>query len=286
MKKIIVLISLVAFVFTGCRHDEPKDDLRLVTINLLTESLSSSVLKSQANDAENKIQKIKFFGVDEKSVIVESWVEQYASPIVQRTISKNVMSFYAIANPSTDLEAATPSSVTDLMNLTGNFTTAPVSPFLMGGIGDVIGDKVNIELIRVVAKIEVIGKNDFQIETVAVSNTPKKGYVFKQGTLSVPTSDRVNYSSVTSLTPTLYVAESIAHNPARFDITGQYEGKQAKYTITLKSEGQEIDIVRNTHYQVSVMPITDKVCEITVGIPEWVTKITDDHTIPDSAFDN
>ena len=289
MKKKVLLYALCACIFTGCKDSketlEPDD--RQVDILFSAKATTSSFLKSTVTPAENLISKVILFGVDVQNNVIENYAVINNPPLtgIQLTISKDVKSLYAIANPSTDMEATKPSSVSDLMNLVGDFTNAPQSPFLMGGNGNVIGDKVNIELIRAVAKIEIIGKNGFQIATVTVKNTTGKGYVFRKETFSVPASaSMVNYPAINTTNPILYVAENSRQNPTQFVVTGQLQGKQASYTIVLTNEGQNVDIVRNTHYQVDITPITESECIVTITIPAWSDATTDDHVIPDENF--
>ena len=288
MKKIVLLLIISVFILTGCEHEQMlgSEDDRLVSISFSTRSLSSSLLKSTVSPEEESIVKMILFGVDDLGNVVQTIIPPLPEPpltAVQVTISRKVKSLYAIANPSADIEAKNPITVSDLIDMTGDFSEAPQSPFLMSGKEDVNGYNINIivELVRTVAKIEIIGKNEFLISSVTVSNTPDKGYVFKKETLSMPTPDnRVTYSSVISATPTLYVTENSALNPVEFVITGEFQGKLANYTIVLKSGGSTIDIVRNTHYQVNITPITESECSISINIPGWKDEITDTQVIP------
>ena len=289
MKKIVLLFVVCGFIITGCTGDGPPPEMRRqVIVYISTTSLSNSSLKSTASPSENLISKIILYGVDAQNRIVETF-PAISNPSVSGillNITEPVKSFYAIANPSQTIEGAKPSTVSDLMNLTGDFSTPPVSPFLMSGKGVIINDKVNIELIRAIAKIEVIGKDGLEIKTVTVKNTPNKGFVFQQATFSLPASiDWVNYPAITSPAPSVYVAENDKKNPTRLDIIGQFEGKQASYTVTLTSDGEAIAIIRNTHYQINVKPVDNFVCNVTISIPEWVgVVVTDDHFIPDESF--
>ena len=290
MKKIVLIIFCCGFVFSGCvEKEKPPVNERQVVIYFSLTSLSNSPIKSTtATSAENQISKIILFGVDDQNKVVETY-PAIPNPSLSGTklaISNSVKFIYAIANPSSSIEEAKLSTVSDIMNLTEDFTTPPVSPFLMGGKGEVVDDRVNIEMIRAIAKIDVIGKNDYQIESVTVRNTPNKGYVFAQETLSVPsTAQRVRYPTVNSATPTLYVAESTRLNQLRLDVTGTANGKQTPVTVTLLNNGNPIDIVRNTHYQVSITSDPNKEVVVTVTVQEWIKgEKLDDHIIPDDAF--
>ena len=251
----MLLFVLCHFVMTGCEHDpqnDPEAD-RMVEVSFTTRSLSGSLLKSAANPAEDLIEKIILFGVNEQNEVVQTFPVLVNPPLSGKplTISRKVKSLYAIANPSTAMEAATLSSVSDIMGMVGDFTNAPRSPFLMSGKSNVSGNSVNIELIRAVAKINITGKNGFQITSVTVMNTAAKVYVFNRETLSIPGSvNMVNYPAVNS--SSIYIAENSKLNPVQFVVTGQLQGEQKNHSFTLESGGQNIDIVRNTSYQVSI----------------------------------
>ena len=289
-----IIVWFFAFslcIMAGCEHD-PKDNPEpdhLVVLNFSTESLSGSLLKSAANTAEDLIEKIILFGVNDQNQVVQTFPALVNPPMSGKTLTvpRMVKSLYAIANPSAAMEAVIPSSVSDIMEMVGDFTNAPRSPFLMSGKSDVNGKNVNIQLVRTVAKIDITGKNGFQITAVTVANTPDKEYAFKRETLSVPTTaGRVSYSAINSTSPTVYVAENSRQNPTQLVVTGQFQGKQASYTIVLKTGGQNIDIVRNTCYQVGITPITESECTFNITIPEWMDVITDDRVIPSNPYKN
>jgi len=288
MNKIILLFTLCSLVLAGCKGVKPPEMApRQVVIYLSAKALSDIELKSTASQDEDKISKIILFGVDDKLKVVETF-QAIPNPSLAGeplTITKQeVKSLYVIANPSASLEGANPSTVSELMNLTGDFSTAPAPPFLMGGKGDIIGDKANIELVRAVAKIVFTGKDGFEIEKVTVQKTPNKGFVFTQTTFSVPTSSgKAEYKDIASAT--FYVAESTGKDPVEFKVTGTFEGKSATYTITLSNNKQPIDIVRNTHYLMNIKPITEDICDVTINILEWNGVIVvDEVVIPDDAF--
>ncbi|MDR1171195.1 MAG: hypothetical protein LBL24_01945 [Bacteroidales bacterium] len=295
MKKPVLLFALCACIFAGCSK-EPKDtseqqaDCR-VTVILSAASDSKSLLKSDASVAEEDIDRLMIFGVNASDGIDSIYIisDPPANNIVPITVSRKVKSLYAIANHSVAMEALTPASVADLLAITGDFSAAPQSPFLMGGNGNIIAAGGNytasVQLIRAVAKIAVIGKNDFTIETVTVKETPDQGYVFKTEPLSVPAATRINYNPVASADPVLYVAENSSETPTQFLVTGTFDSKPASYTVELKKDGQFVDIVRNTFYKVHITPITEDECAVTFSIPDWDDEDTDDHVIPDSAFE-
>ena len=299
MKKIALFFALCAYIFVGCGGNEPEDvpigpeipvkQEHQVTILFTTQTTTRALLKSDASTAEDLISKVIIFGVDDNNTIIEKYPTVNNPSLTGTTLTVNirVKSLYAIANPSAAIEALTPATVTDLTGMVGNFASTPKSPFLMSGKGSVIGNNVTVELIRAIAKVGITGKNDFQISTVTVMNTPNEGYVFKKETFSIPGSTtRVSYPVLNSSTPMLYVAENNRQNPTQFVVTGQLYGKNASYTIVLKSEGQDIDIVRNTFYQVDITPITESECAVSVTIPGWNDVGTDDHVIPDDNFES
>ena len=184
-------------------------------------------------------------------------------------------------NLESSLVTAPPSTVSDLKSLTASFATAP-SPasLLMSGSAEIENATANIQLIRAVSKIEITGKNNFIITSVTVMNTPDRGYVFNQGTPSVPVSaTRTSYPVVTSPTPILYVAESTIGNPVQFEVVGKYDGNEAKYTFSITDNREPVNIVRNTHYQVNITPITEDECIVTFIIPDWEDETADNYVI-------
>ena len=287
MKKIALLFALCVCIFAGCRKDpKPPKDItdrdRTVVVFFSTKSATSSILKATSD--EDKISKIILFGVDDLNNVVETYAPINNPPLTgtKLTISPKVKMLYAIANPSDGLEAATPSTVSGLMNLIGDFTDAPQSPFLMSGNASASGYNVNIELIRAVAKISITGTNDFRVETVTVTNTPNQGYVFRRAPFSIPASHaKVGYPAIASTDPILYVAENTGNSPTQFTVTGTFQGSPASYTIVLESGVQKNDIVRNTWYRVGITPITESECDITITVPEWNDVIINEFVTPE-----
>ena len=245
-----VLLFAFCFIMTGCEHeakDEPEPE-HVVEVSFTIRSLSGSSLKSAANSAENFIEKIILFGVDDQNQVVQTFSISATGSTL--TIPRKIKSLYAIANPSPAMEAA--SSVSDLTNMVGDFTNAPQSPFLMSGKSSVSGNSVNIELIRVVAKINIIGENGFQITSVTVMNTTAKGYIFSRETLPAPSPANMVDYTVNNNPSTIYIAENSRSNPIQFIVSGQLQGKPKSHFFTLERGGQNIDILRNTSYQVSI----------------------------------
>ena len=285
MKRISILYVLCGFVLAGCGNKEVDTTENDVFVYISTNPLSD-LGKSATTMEENLISKFLLYGVNDKNVVVKTFPAITDPPLdgIQLIIPKEVKTLYAIANPSAGIENVNPSSLSGLLNLTGDFTTVPVSPFLMSGKGDVTGSNVSIVLTRAVAKIEVIAHNEFVIESVTVKNTPDKGYVFKKETIAAPTSSRrVDYSANTT-NSIVYVAENSKNSPTELVVSGTYLNKRASYTIVLKNNLAPIDIARNTYYKVNISAITDSECTVSITILVWDVKETDDHIIPDENF--
>ena len=253
--RIVILLFVLGLIhLAGCQTDpilDFEEEQQLELFFSTPEQVSS--LKSTAIPTESLINDVILFGVDDQDNVVQTIV--ITNPLsggISRTVLRKVITFYAIANPTPSIKTSNPVSVSDLMNMTVDFTTAPMSPFLMSGKGDVNGDRVNFELVRIAAKIELIAKNGFQITSVTIKNTPDKGYVFNKGQVSVPTASRVNYAAVNSAT--LYVAENNMQNPTQFVVIGQYGSQQVNHTFEIKKNGQVVDILRNSHYQIDINP--------------------------------
>ena len=284
VKRIVLLFAIIFCVLPGCQHEVFVESDREVLISFSAQLLSSSLLKSAASTEENSVENLLLYGVDAQGNVIEDFLMENPSlNDTTLTLSKKVKSLYAIANPCADLIEANPENLSDLMSLTGDFANTPQLPFLMGGKGDVNDKNVHIALYRTVAKIEIFSKNEFQIMSVTVKESPNKGYVFKQETLSIPTSaDLIAYPivNVNSVNPVvLYVPENSKTNPTEFVVAGTYLDKPINYTIVLKSEGVDIDIVRNTHYEVGISAISDMECSITVNIPAWNDVVANNQVI-------
>ncbi|MDR1171193.1 MAG: fimbrillin family protein, partial [Bacteroidales bacterium] len=266
-KNIIALLFVSGlFIMAGCEfdiedHPEPE---RLVTISLTVGSEPASLLKASTASQEEKdiIGDVVFFGVDAKG----GYIDTYPFSIGEQslTISSRIKTLYAVANPTLDMLAATPSE-TDLQNMTVDFTAAPASSFLMSGSGVVSGSSVSIALVRSVAKIEIKGKKGFKVTGITVENTPDKGYVFPQSPLAVPDGSVPSYTTSDTI---FYVAENTRTAAARtqFTVTGTYDGKTASRTITLN-----LDLVRNKHYSISISPGEQGAGLYSVAVvDEWV----------------
>ena len=250
-KIIALLFSFSLFVMAGC-----EDDPEPVTVSFSIMSMTGEDLLKSATIAENLITKIILFGVNAQGTVITN-IPAFTGVSLSGThhnlssLSKNVTSLYAIANPSVAMEEANPLNVTDLMAMTGDFSIAPQSPFLMSCISEVNSTNINLEFVRTVAKVNIIGLPGFVIDSIRVMNTPSAGYVFDRGAFSVPTSSRISYSYPVG-NPSIYIAESSLQNPVQFLVKGKFHYVPDSLIYTLKDEGQIIDIVRNNYYQGNV----------------------------------
>ena len=287
MKRVILSFACIAFFLSGCNQEPVDLDQERQVVIYFSPKPSAYLLKSSATDDEKEILKIAIFGVEGQNIIKKFDVIDNPSLDGELlTISRRVTSLYAIAN--LDVDAATLSTVSDLTSLTGSFLSSPAKPFLMSGIATDLNrtaKTVSIDLVRAVAKVQIIGE-EFEIETVTVKNTPNMGYVFGKIPWEIPTTTtRINYSSVAyDADKALYVAENVSTNATVFEVTGKYLGKTAIYPIVLKKGTNNIDILRNTHYTVTITAITEDEFTIELNILDWEEEETDTHEIPDSAF--
>jgi len=272
MNKLVVFSIFIIFVFFGCgsKPDNSEND-RQVIVSFSVRSLSD--VRSNSTPDENAISKVILFGVDNKGSVVEKYPLTVNSSLsgMQLTISEQVKSLYAIANSSVSYEAANLSS---LLALTEDFSNASVSPFLMSGKADVtVNNQVSIELIRSIAKVVISCGEGFLFQSVEVKNTPAKGYVFGQTTLSVPPSSiRINYSANSETT--VYVAENSKQNPTTLIVKGTVDGKATEVSINFLSDGGLVDIVRNTCYWVNVA-LNGHDADISIDIREWDNVVID-----------
>jgi len=260
---VIVLFFLLSlFKLAGCQPDTidipvPEDD-RLITVNFSAISTSGeSLLKSTATPEENLINKIILFGANEPGNIIQ--VFQDVESGQELIISKNIKSLYTIANLPNNINLQNLLTVNNLMAMTSDFNDAPKSPFLMSGKTDVKANSasVSIEIVRAVARIDVVGKDGFQIEKITVSNIPEKGYVFDGGSLTVPGIKKVTHTYTFSASSdySVYVPENSSSDPIKLEVTGKLQGKTVSCTVTyLKKDGKAVNIIRNTCYEVGVVP--------------------------------
>ena len=251
----VLLFTCSLFIMVGCEHDQeidPEQD-HLVQISFSAQPLSGSLLKSTGSQEENLISKVILFGVNEQGVVIHTFPNLPASG-TQLIISRKVKTLYAIANPTDALANADPANVSGLMDMTIDFANAPKSPFVMSCIKEVnisTTANINLEFVRTVAKINVTGTVDFQITKVVVSNVTSKAYVFSRNTFSVPSSTKATYSDNGS-NPVIYIAENSKSSPVKVTVTGVFQEEAGDYDFTITSGKSNIDIIRNTSYQVNV----------------------------------
>ena len=280
MNRFVIIIFLGFLVFAGCKHDEVIQN-RYVTVFFSPRSqFGDSFIKSTASEAETLITKIIMYGTDEHGNIVETFpvMDEPSLSGIQLSISMDTKSLYAIANPSANVQAANPSTVSDLMNLTGDFSNPPQSPFLMSGMADVIGNTANIELIRAVAKIVVNGDDEFQIISVTVKNTPDKGFVFPQSSFVIPPTAIRKYYPANTTSTTVYVAENIVENPTTLTVKGLFENyPEISVNIDFKVDKKAVPIERNKCYQVKISPSPEQNCTVSITISEWDDVEVDTH---------
>jgi len=295
-----VLVALVLFNLAGCKKEPTvgTDEDRQVIVFFSTQSVSASFLKgtppTPATGAETLIEEIILFGVDASDNVIQTVLINDPDFTGQEIDAfRNTVKFYAIANPSEDMKNKAifdPATIADFEELYADFSTAPESPFLMSGTGDVEitseGDRYAlITLIRAIAKIEIAGIEGFDLESVTVINTPELGYVFEGGTLVPNSANMTEYPTANSVVDnkiTVYVAENSMDNPTQFIVNGTYEGQTISYNLVLKLANNPIDIKRNTYYQVVITGDPEKIGSVRINIPEWDDVETEDQEFPDS----
>jgi len=273
----ILFLVLITFNFGGCKKTpmpEGDEDCQIIVF-LSTQSLSSSLLKSTASNEEKEINGVILFGVDAEGDVIQIFrKDNPSSSGIELLASRSIRWLYAIANPDDNLKEVTLSTVptvSKLLSLTANFTTAPNFPLLMSGKGEVNNFSATIKLNFVVAKVEIIPENGFQITSVTVQNTLNQGFVFDENLFNgnqlaspdIPTDvGRTTYTYTSSTLPNplvFYIAENNAtttENSTKFLVNGTVDGKQitTPYPVELKKGDVIIPVLRNKHYTVSVKP--------------------------------
>ena len=297
----VVLLALVLFNLAGCKKEPATgtDEDCQVIVFFSTQSVSASLLKATpptpATGAETLIEEIILFGVDASDNVIQSFVLDDPEFTGQEIDAfRNTVMFYAIANPSDDMKNPSlfnPETIADFEDLLADFSDAPESPFLMSGTGEVEtsseGDRYAlIVLVRAIAKVEIEGIDDFNLESVTVINTPDLGYVFAGESLVPLEAETTEYPTVNSVVNgkiTVYVAENSMDSPTQFVVNGTYEGQQISYNLVLKKmNGDVLDIERNTYYKVVITGDPTKFGSISINIPEWEDEITDDQEFTES----
>ena len=291
MKRFFLICVLSGFIFSGCGKDEEpqeepqeepkKEQVQDVMVYLSTGSFSNTGPESTVISNESQISKLILFGVDDKNKFITAFpiITNPSMTGIKLTVPIEVKTIHAIANPTLTIESINLSTFSDIFNLTCNFTTAPTAPFIMSGKGSVSSARANIELLRIVAKIEVVAHNDFVIESITVKKTPDKGYVFKKETSEPPTSASVSYPANTT-NFIVYVAENTKNNPSEFEVAGKYRGQPVSYPIVLENNGSAVNIVRNVRYQINITESNDEDCTFTITMPAWEDINADNYIIP------
>lgn len=281
MKKIILsLLTCGALLMSSCQTDKPVTGAeRKVTLTFATKSMSDKVTRSEASAEENAISKIALYGINTDGDVEQTFpvIENPTSGSVTVSVNNTIKSIYAIANPAEGVSQ--PANVSAIEAMTGDFTNAPRTPFVMGGKSDVNSNTIQMELIRAIAKIDVIGKNGFTVNSVTVTNTPDEGYVFGKSPLSIPfTAQYTAYDEVQGAS--VYVAENGTQNPTTLLVKGTYGGQLTAYSISVTDNGEAIELKRNTCYEVSIVPISQTECSVSINIPEWDDVTGDDTMVP------
>jgi len=247
MKTRIIFFLFVCSFFglTGCDRDSQDEPERTVSINFTV----GSMLKSAATTAEDRVDKIILYTVDNQNV-----VKKYETTLsgTTLTISKKVKTFYAIANPTAAMETLT--TLNELLNLTCDFATVPQPPFVMSGRSDFSGSSnINIQLNRMVAKINIVAPVDFQVESLKVT-THISGYVFARTPFDVPAFSSAVIYTFTNISSPVYLAENSGQsNLTEIAITGKYRDIHSiTHTFNIKEKSQDVNIVRNTSYNVEL----------------------------------
>ncbi len=268
MKKIFLPITLCFFIGifgTSCQKNQ--DDIihatQDVTFNFSSKAMSDIRTRSAASAEESTLEDITLYALSSDGKIVQTLqIEDPAQPTTL-AIESRVTNVYALANVETNNLL----SVADLQALTFDASSMPASPFVFSAHSTLYGSSMNIELIRAIAKVEILGKNGFQVNSITVKNTPNKGFITSSQQNVPADAVMVDYSKYSGTA--VYVAESNASEPVKFFVEGMLNGQTTAYTFDLKIDGKNINIMRNTCYQIEVSPISDTECEINVVIPEW-----------------
>ena len=306
MKNIVLFLVFFAVVFSGCTREqidtEGKHD---VVIFFTAESAPPSSLKSttEANADERAIEEILLFGVDNDGVFWQDFVitqaqltNAEAGAVVLPQVSRKVKKFLAIANPQPAMSTAIEEAIADetlsaayLEDLICDFSDYPQSPFVMSGTGTVTGYAAKIDLIRIVARIELIVAEGYDIVINSVTvKTRDKGFVFPKEPFAVPTATMETFGDrapvANGASAILYVAENNVNIPAElteFTVKGLLETKPVTYLFSLKQGNNNLAIMRNKNYKVIITPVTHADGGFTIEIPDWEDVKIDDQVIPD-----
>lgn len=275
MKKIVLSLVIIGFVLAGCNHTK-KDELeRQITVKFTVNHEFSSFLKSTQED-EEALDAVVLFGVDDSGNVIESFSEITGTELgtgKTLTLSPDITSLYAVANYPTQINAAT---VSELNLLTCDYSVMPTTFFVMTGVESLtFSDEVIIDLERAVAKIEVAGKNGFEVKEVKVNDTPDEGYAFPQKPLNVSSFGTTDYTIIPN--GPIYVAENNSENPTTLTVKGTYDGKEYILDVEFIVKNQRVPVERNKLYVISIVPqpAEDYDVNITFEIKEWSLEVVD-----------
>ena len=281
MKKLVISVLCITFIFSGCRKD-PNVELEGDRDILIYFTPQESLLKSVGTTQENQVNTINVYGVEDGGSA--DWLFNLtALPTgsgYSYLLSRKYTSLYAIANHGSLTIPTGSTTKAALENLTGSFASEPASPFLMSGIATNLNKTtktVTIELVRVVAKVDInaSGFDSGTAISVTVKSTPNLGYVFGRSPFAIPSGGafaKIDYLAVsnTSASKTLYVAENVgATTPTQFLISGTVQGKSASHTFSLTRSNTAINIVRNTYCVVTVTATTHDNFTVNITVKAW-----------------
>ncbi len=284
MKKILIPAVACVALAASCSKDATSttETSQTVAVQISAKSLSDASTRSEASAEEMKISSVNLFAVDANGYVVKAYptIENPASTVTL-VVDNAASQIVAIANSSEGFcpDIANVATLAEIKALTFDASSEVVAPYGMFGNGSISGSAVEVELIRSVAKIEVVGDNGFEVNTVTVKNTPSMGYVAAQSLVEVPSeAEYVSYEKGDDAIA--YVAESTSENPVEILVEGTINGTDAYYTVNVENNGEALDIERNTCYQLTIAPITSTECSVSVVIPEWDDVEADNVNIP------
>jgi hypothetical protein len=280
MKQRFVLILLYGVLLASCSKNE-HEITGNVFINFTAKALSNTTIHSSISEKENAITKIAIFGINANGEVTQTFplINNPQPTGIRLPIHNEVKTIVVIANPTDDM-VMDYSCLSEIRNALIDLSNVPSMPFVMTGEAEVNSNSINIELVRNIAKIEVKGMNGFDVNSITVIKTPKYGYFFTGIPISSFTeSDYTEYPEQNG--SVVYVGENSKNIPTRLLVKGNYNNAIIVYTITLMQNLQPIDVVRNTAYEISIVPLTVEECEVFITVPDWNDLVADDKFIPD-----
>lgn len=283
MNKLVSLLVISGFVLAGCKQapsDEPESD-RQVDIRFSVSTSSNSSLKSSGTVEEDAIGEITLYGVNAGGAVVRTFPDVYITSTGDTTLSMpaSIVSLYAIANSTADMDIQTHATAANLTAMTCDYAQAPESPFVMSGNGAVIigltDNTASIDLVRSIAKIVVAGEGGFVVDSIKVNNTPDQGFVLAQSSLAVPSSVRVDYDYIES--DVCYVPENTTSDPTTLTVMGTYNSSDVEVPINFIVSGSPVPIERNKCYWVTIAPSPGHEVIVTIEIIDWDDEDIDTH---------